>query len=149
MCDYRWDLDWWMNLLTTCTHHSELQIFTALSLISTLYQSLHAKSSPACSVFTSRCLVTALNNGDSSASVLTSLLFGEYQTTELSTVIQRHLFSAPLAELNSQLTGSLGRPRCLAYNTFARTQYLYCCRGVFTAPLLGSGPRATMEVQYC
>jgi hypothetical protein len=83
------------------THHSELQADTALSLISVLYQSLHAKSSPGYSVFISRCLVTALNNGDSSASVLTSLLSGEYPTTEL----QRHLFSASLVELNSHLTG--------------------------------------------
>jgi hypothetical protein len=52
-------------------------------------QSLHAKSSTAC---TSRCLVTTLNNGDSSAYMLTSLLSGEYPTTEFSTEPQRHLF---------------------------------------------------------
>jgi hypothetical protein len=45
----------------------------------------HATPSPACSVFISRSLVTALNNGDSSASVLMSLLSGEYPTNELST----------------------------------------------------------------
>jgi hypothetical protein len=67
-----------MDILTTYTHKSELEVITALSLIYTLYKSLHAKYSPACSAF-SRCLVTALNNGDSSASVLTPLLFGEYQ----------------------------------------------------------------------
>jgi hypothetical protein len=39
----------------------ELQAFTALQPISTLYQSLHAISSPDCIVFTS------LNNGDSSS----------------------------------------------------------------------------------
>jgi hypothetical protein len=38
-----------------------------------------------CSGFTSHCLVTANNNGDSSASVTMSLLSGEYPTTELST----------------------------------------------------------------
>jgi hypothetical protein len=43
---------------------------------STLYKLLHAKSSPACSVFTSRCLVIALNNEDSSASVLMLLPAG-------------------------------------------------------------------------
>jgi hypothetical protein len=75
-----------------------------LSLISTLYKSLHTKSSPACSVFTIRCLVRDLNNGDSSASVLTSLLSSEYPTTEVSTEISHHLFSASLAKLNSQLT---------------------------------------------
>jgi hypothetical protein len=36
MCDYRRGLDWWMDLLTTYTHHSEVQIITTLSLISTL-----------------------------------------------------------------------------------------------------------------
>jgi hypothetical protein len=47
-CDYRRGLDWRMDLLATCTHHSELQVITALSLISTfrihcfkLYYSLH------------------------------------------------------------------------------------------------------------
>jgi hypothetical protein len=39
-----------MNLLITYTHHSELQVITELLLTSTLYQSLHSKSSPACSV---------------------------------------------------------------------------------------------------
>jgi hypothetical protein len=42
----------------------------------------HAKSSQ--SAFTSRFLVTDLNNVESSASVLTSLLSGEYSTTELT-----------------------------------------------------------------
>jgi hypothetical protein len=39
-----------LDLLTTCTHRSELQVITALSLISTFYKSLHAKSlsSPLC-----------------------------------------------------------------------------------------------------
>jgi hypothetical protein len=39
-------MGWWMDLLATCIHHSELQVVIALSLISTLYKSLvHAKSS--------------------------------------------------------------------------------------------------------
>jgi hypothetical protein len=42
--------------------------YRALSLIFTLYKSLHIKSSPACSVFTSRSLATASYIGDSSAS---------------------------------------------------------------------------------
>jgi hypothetical protein len=64
------------------------------------------QSSPACSVFTSRCLVTAFKNGGYSAYVITSLMSGEYPTTKLSTELQRHLFSVSLAELNSQLIGS-------------------------------------------
>jgi hypothetical protein len=91
-----------MDLLTAYKHHSELQLITTLLLISTLYKSLHAKSSPACNVFTRRCLVTAFNNADSSASVLMSLLSGEYPATEL----QCNLFSASLAEINSELSGS-------------------------------------------
>jgi hypothetical protein len=38
-CDYRWGMDWWMNLLTTYKHDSELQVITVLSLISTLHKS--------------------------------------------------------------------------------------------------------------
>jgi hypothetical protein len=72
-----------MDLLTAYTHDSELQAIIAPPLISTIHKSLHDKSSLTCSVFTSRCLVTVLNNGDSSASVLTSLLTDEYPTTEL------------------------------------------------------------------
>jgi hypothetical protein len=43
----------------------------------------HANPIPAWSVFTSRCLVTALNNDDSPVSVLTSLQSGKYPTTLL------------------------------------------------------------------
>jgi hypothetical protein len=73
--DYRRGLDWWVDLLTTYTYNSELQVITALSLICTLYESLHPKCSPTCNVLTSRCLVTNIN-GDSSASVLTALPAG-------------------------------------------------------------------------
>jgi hypothetical protein len=76
-----------MDLLTTYTHDSELQAITAPSLISTLYRSQHAKSSPDCSVFTSCCLVTDLSYGDSSASVLTSLLSGEYYAAEAPSLL--------------------------------------------------------------
>jgi hypothetical protein len=86
-----------MYLLTTYIHNFELEALTILPLVSTLYKSLHAIQ-PAVS-FTSRCLVTALNNGHSSASVLT-LLSGEYPTTEVSTELYRYFCSASLAELN-------------------------------------------------
>jgi hypothetical protein len=71
-----------MDLLTTYTHHSELQIITELSFISSPYKSLAHAESPQ-SALTRRFLATDFNNGDSSASVLTSLLSGEYPTTEL------------------------------------------------------------------
>jgi hypothetical protein len=38
--DYNRGLDWSMDLLTTYTDDSELQVITALSLIYTLYKSL-------------------------------------------------------------------------------------------------------------
>jgi hypothetical protein len=74
-----------LDLLTTCTHHAELEVITALSLISTLYKSLHATSSHFS--FTNRFLVTDLNNDDSSASLLTLLLAGEYLATELLSAV--------------------------------------------------------------
>jgi hypothetical protein len=87
-----------MDLLTTHINDSQVQVITALPPISTIYKSPQHLPSPfaARRFFTSRCLVTALNSGDSSASVLTSLPSGEYPVTEL----YRHLFSASLAELN-------------------------------------------------
>jgi hypothetical protein len=64
-----------MDLLTTYTHHWELQVITGPPLISTLYRSLeHTLSSQ--SAFTSHFLVTDLNNRDSSAAVLTPLPAG-------------------------------------------------------------------------
>jgi hypothetical protein len=56
-----------LGLLTTCTYHSELQVITALLLISTLRKLLHAKSSPACCVLISRSLATTSDSGDSLA----------------------------------------------------------------------------------
>jgi hypothetical protein len=59
-----------LDLLTTCTHHSELQVITALSLISTIHRSSQHPLSPfpACCVFDRRSLATASNSGDPSAS---------------------------------------------------------------------------------
>jgi hypothetical protein len=39
MCDYRRGLDWWLDLLTTYKHNSELQAITAPPLISTIHKS--------------------------------------------------------------------------------------------------------------
>jgi hypothetical protein len=57
-----------MDLLTTYTHPSELQVIIALFLISTIFQitTAPAKPFPACYVFTSRSLATASNCADSS-----------------------------------------------------------------------------------
>jgi hypothetical protein len=60
-----------MNLLATYTHDSKVQLITAILLIYTLYKSLEHTLK-----LLSYFLVTDLNNGDSSASVLTSLPAG-------------------------------------------------------------------------
>jgi hypothetical protein len=97
VCDYRRGMDWWKYLLTTYTHNSELQEITTLSLISTLYKSLHAKSSPACSVFTSRSLATASNSGNSSTSCsqVRSLLSLSYRTKLLTDWISPTFLHGP------------------------------------------------------
>jgi hypothetical protein len=62
-------MEWILDLLTTYTHHSQLKVITALSLISTLYKS---PQQPLClfqpAALRSRSLSTASNNGDSSDS---------------------------------------------------------------------------------
>jgi hypothetical protein len=60
--------------MITYTHDSELQAITAVSLFSTFYKSLHPISSQF--VFTSRYVVTNLNSGDFSASMVTPLPAG-------------------------------------------------------------------------
>jgi hypothetical protein len=68
-------LHWILDVLTTYTHNSEVQVITAPSLISTIHKSPHHPLSlfqP--DVFTSSCLVTASNNGYSSVSALKSSL---------------------------------------------------------------------------
>jgi hypothetical protein len=64
------DMDWWIDIFTASAHDSELQVTTALSLISTLYKSPQHPLSlfPACCISTSRSLAISSNSGDSSAS---------------------------------------------------------------------------------
>jgi hypothetical protein len=40
ICDYRWGLDWWMDLLTTYTHESELPAIAVLLLMYTISETL-------------------------------------------------------------------------------------------------------------
>jgi hypothetical protein len=77
-----------MDLLTTFTYHSELQVITALSLISTFYRSLQYSISLLSywCVLISPYLVTATNSGDSLASRSGSI------------------FTFSFAEVSSQLT---------------------------------------------
>jgi hypothetical protein len=63
-------MDWIRDLLTTWVYHLELQVITALSLISRLYKSPQhpLNLSPACCIFNSLSLAAVSNSGDSSAS---------------------------------------------------------------------------------
>jgi hypothetical protein len=60
-------LDWRLDLLSTLhTQHVITPNHSAIADLHTLQINVtHAKSFPACSVFTSSCLVTASNNGSS------------------------------------------------------------------------------------
>jgi hypothetical protein len=68
--DYRRDIDWWMDLLITYAHNSELtsNYSTTANLHNSQITTAPAKPFPAWCVFTSRSLETASNSGDSSAS---------------------------------------------------------------------------------
>jgi hypothetical protein len=84
-CDCRRDLDWWVDLLTlSYTYNSEPHLLTAASLSPHFIIAVAHAKPQSFIVLHSRCLVTDLNNWDSSSSVLTSLLSGKYPTTELS-----------------------------------------------------------------
>jgi hypothetical protein len=64
-----WGVVWIFALLTTCTHHSELQVIPSPLLISTLYRSpQHLLSHfTVCYIFNSQSITMASNSGDSSA----------------------------------------------------------------------------------
>jgi hypothetical protein len=121
MCDYRRGLNLWMDLLTTYTHHSELQVIRAPSLISTFYKSPQhllslfqaAVSSPA---FPWQWLLTVENLH------LHTLRFC------LHSLIQN-------SALNWQLPGSPKFSwRQLLDADHAENNPLYYCRGMFSAP---------------
>jgi hypothetical protein len=90
--------------------------------ISTLHKSIHAKSFPACRVFTTHFLVTAPNNGYSPASVLNfhRELTANYQLTRLSQF-------SPIKLLGADCIGTTVHSRMLA---------VFCYHGnVFSKPL--------------
>jgi hypothetical protein len=123
-------------------HDSELQTITTLSLIYTVYKSLHAESSPACS-FTNHCLVTNLNNRDSSASVVRPLPAVQHSITEPSTK-----FPASLAELKSQANYSVVSSQtqlstdCVAEQSRAeQSRAVAYCRQPASTVTLGIEPR--------
>jgi hypothetical protein len=113
-----------------CTHQSEPQVITALSLISTLYISLHHPVClfPDCCLFNSRFLATASNSRDSSAScahvVTVRRIYRNW------TLVNCELnYSASLAELDSNANPQLTQP---AWGPRYRLQQsLYCRYGQF------------------
>jgi hypothetical protein len=84
LCDYRWGMDWWTDLLTACTHH---HCWSPQHLLS---------------FFPAIAWQRFLNSEDSSSSVLMSLLSSEYSTTEL------------LSTVNSTIAAPLLSPLCRA-----------------------------------
>jgi hypothetical protein len=136
---YRRDMDRRMDLLTTYIQNSELQVITALSLISTLYKPLQYPLSlfQVYCVFIRRSLVTASNSGDSSASraqVLSSQ--PSVQNSALNWLLTAN-WAAPIVFLITTLHGS-SRKHCFQ-------QWLYCCvsirchGNVLTDPLPRNG----------
>jgi hypothetical protein len=129
-----------MDLFTTYSHHSELQVITALSLISTNHKSPQHTLSlfPACCVFISRSLVTALTVEMLQLPALSFYLHSLGRRTQLSTN-------------DCQLTTNWVAPLYLSYNHFARTErktlfptvtLLLCIcysEKVFTEPLTKNG----------
>jgi hypothetical protein len=77
-----------LQIATTSNYSSVVNLY--ISQITTV----HTK--PSQSAFTSRLPVTDLNTGDSSACVLTSLLSGEYPTTELLLQLTNSQAGGPL-----------------------------------------------------
>jgi hypothetical protein len=116
-CHCSWGMDWWVELLTTYTHHSELQVITALSLISTLYKSPQHPLSlfPAFCAFISHSLETASNSGDSWLHTLRfylhSLLCRTHLSTDSRTIVPSHLSLPCRAQLNWQPSTELVRVR--------------------------------------
>jgi hypothetical protein len=109
-----------VDLLITYTQHSELQVIIALSLISTIHTS-PAQPFPNLLFFSSRSLAMVSNNGYSSASVLTSLLYGEYPATRLLSIVK------------STIVPSLPRLPCRARHSCQPQTICYSATNYFTS----------------
>jgi hypothetical protein len=95
------------GLVIGYTEHLQIVTTSNYNAIDNLHnlQITIAHAKPSQSAFTSRFPVTDLNNGDFSASVLTSLLTGEYPTTEL--LLQTFLVTSRHGPLRKHLSSLL------------------------------------------
>jgi hypothetical protein len=120
-CGYRRGMDWWMGLLTTYTHHSELQVnYSVIADFCTLQiTTAPAKLLSACSVSSSRSITTASNSGHKLHALMPSCHSRPCRTRQLSTeiLVYRHILSVSLPELNWTHCQS-----SVLYNDFARTE---------------------------
>jgi hypothetical protein len=100
--------NWWLDLLTHYTQHSELHVITALSLNSEIYNSLlQTLVSSVCYISTIRFLATDFNTGTIKVSLNHTLHISLYYSTckifsslpdfQLSTALARLLHHPPTA----------------------------------------------------
>jgi hypothetical protein len=134
-----------LDLLTTCTHHSELQVITALLLISTIY-----KSQPAVSPSTSPWQRPPVEISQLQA-LRTSCHSRLCRTLVNCQLNYCALSSEPHFQRSTELPtlNWLDCPNCLLYNSSARTTsktplFYFCVRvrfrgNVFIEPFLRNG----------
>jgi hypothetical protein len=125
-CDCRRDMDWLMDLLTTCVHVSELRLIIIPLLIFIIHRlPWHILSSfTACCIFNIRFLAMASNTWDSLGS--------------LSHVVTVRLISRnwTMYQLNSSANY---HQDISSARTIQKTHSLSCCRSLFTEPLNSKG----------
>jgi hypothetical protein len=116
---FEWPLT--VDLLMTYTHHMELQVITALLLISTLYSSLEHPLSlfPACCLFISCSLVMASNSRDSSESLI--------QVLSLNPFVQNSTLNQLTTELTPRLVAISHQPLDRLFTGWLLSDYEQGC----------------------
>jgi hypothetical protein len=136
-----------LDLLTTCTHHSEVQVLAALSLICNIPRSpQHPLSlSPACYVFNGRSLATASNCGDVSASRahVGTVRRISHNWTLVNCQLYHHLFLALLQSLTQLPNLNWLTHSATNYFTSLHSTELYSTGLGSSLYSLGTGPTAS------
>jgi hypothetical protein len=148
VCHYRRGFDWWMDLLTTYTHNSELQVITAPWLIYTPYKSLaHAKCSQSSLVVSWQRILTQQSHCNYSTHKIflslphscSSFLHRRTSNSQLNLIA---ISSQPPWQNSAELAAPIlfFIPTLHGPNRKYRFQQkLSCYKGVFTDPLLRNG----------